>query len=175
MDQIDVLESGAIDWIGRQRERYRSTGSPLAPEFRRALQHHYAQEVLESVRVVMVAQIENPDFYAELALAGYQIPLDFRRVEGITYGDVVLLRNRTREKSVEISLRFHELVHVVQYSILGVEEFGRRYVRGWAANGFSYSAIPLEVDAYQLQAQFEIGSQFNVVEAVRERLNRHGV
>ena len=145
------------------------------PDYSTAIQHHYDQEVLESVRVVMVAQIENPDFYAQLALAGYQIPLDFRQMEGITYGDVVLLRNRTRENSAEVSLRFHELVHVVQYSILGVEEFGRRYVRGWSANGFSYSAIPLEVDAYQLQALFEIGSQFDVVEAVRERLNRHGV
>jgi hypothetical protein len=46
-------------------------------------------------------------------------------------------------------------VHVVQYRILGVAAFVRRYVLGWANNGRRYEAIPLERDAYELQARFE--------------------
>jgi hypothetical protein len=30
------------------------------------------------------------------------------------------------------------LVHVVQYDLLGVDEFMDQYVTGWAQNGFDY-------------------------------------
>ena len=50
-------------------------------------------------------------------------------------------------------LLFHELVHVVQYEKLGVAEFAAKYVRGFLSGG-SYEAIPLEMNACELDARF---------------------
>jgi hypothetical protein len=50
-------------------------------------------------------------------------------------------------------LLFHELVHVVQYEKLGFAEFAAKYVKGFLSGG-SYEAIPLEMNAYELDAQF---------------------
>jgi hypothetical protein len=45
-------------------------------------------------------------------------------------------------------------VHVVQYSLLGVDEFVAGYVTDWARNGFRYDRIPLEQDACELEKRF---------------------
>jgi len=50
-------------------------------------------------------------------------------------------------------LLFHELVHVVQYEKLGIVNFAAKYVNGFLSGG-SYEAIPLEMNAYQLDARF---------------------
>jgi hypothetical protein len=76
----------------------------------------------------------------------------------ITLGDTVVLNRRFVEEPAPVELLFHELVHVVQYEVLGVEAFTRRYVGGWASGGFSYANIPLERMAYRLQAEFETGT-----------------
>jgi hypothetical protein len=66
-------------------------------------------------------------------------------------------------------LLFHELVHVEQYRQLGIPRFSELYVRGFL-NGRSYEAIPLEVNAYALERQFEENpaQQFSVAEEVQQ-------
>ena len=62
---------------------------------------------------------------------------------------------------------FHELVHVIQYELPGVDEFIRQYIIGFAAGNFDYYAIALERMAYEFQARFEIlppGASFPVGE-----------
>jgi len=58
-------------------------------------------------------------------------------------------------------------------TILGVNEFLRQYVVGFAEGGFDYNAIPLERQAYELQRRFEIlppGMTFSVREDIRRFL-----
>ena len=55
------------------------------------------------------------------------------------------------------------LVHVVQYRLLGIEEFARLYVRGYLHGG--YDGTPLEICAYQLDGRFIMGSVGFDVEA----------
>ena len=62
----------------------------------------------------------------------------------ITFVDTVV-----SHEAVTGRLLFHKLVHVVQYEKLGLPEFAAKYVRGFL-NGGSYDAIPLEMNAYQL-------------------------
>lgn len=76
----------------------------------------------------------------------------------ITFVDTVVVNRRFVEEPTPVELLFHELVHAVQYEVLGAEAFIRRYVDGWAAGGFSYANIPLERMAYRLQADFEAGT-----------------
>ena len=167
------LISNGAGWVKAQRERFRSLGAPVAAADRSALVPYFDPGLLDLVRVASVPMIENPAFYRELEQAGYGIPLDFRQMAGITFNDTVLVaRSLNLGGEPWASLLFHELVHVVQYRTLGVDEFIARYVLGWAANGFDYSAIPLEQDAYDLQRRFEAGESFSVELEVSRRLER---
>ena len=67
---------------------------------------------------------------------------------------------------------FHELVHAVQYDLLGPEKFVELYLLGWINQGFNYAAIPLEMDAYDLQNRYEAdpASPFPVEDEVSRSL-----
>jgi hypothetical protein len=43
----------------------------------------------------------------------------------------------------------------VQYDLLGPDKFVELYILGWVNQGFNYAAIPLEMDAYELQNRYE--------------------
>ena len=121
----------------------------------------------------MVPVIENPGFYSEFE--DMEIPgiLDFSFAAGITFKDTIVVSQRyLRHPSPPLALLFHELVHVVQYQVLGVQEFIESYIAGWAKNGFDYSGIPLEVEAYRLGHRFEKnpGQTFSVIAEVRKGL-----
>jgi hypothetical protein len=82
--------------------------------------------------------------------------IDFAQGGGITFIDTILVsKERTPPGPVPLSLVFHELVHVVQNDLVGVDEFVSHYVKGWFAHGQEYTAIPIERQAYDLQARYE--------------------
>jgi hypothetical protein len=87
----------------------------------------------------------------------------------ITFVDTVV-----SHEAFTANLLFHELVHVVQYAKLGLKEFAAKYVRGFL-NGGSYEAIPLEMNAYELDARFAAAPQkaFSVVGEVQQWID-HG-
>jgi hypothetical protein len=62
------------------------------------------------------------------------------------------------------SLLFHELVHVVQYRLLGVSAFANLYVRGFLRGGSDHD-IPLECCAFELEHRFVTGNTAFSVEA----------
>jgi hypothetical protein len=67
-------------------------------------------------------------------------------------------------------LHFHELIHVVQWSKLGIEQFLLTY--GLGILQFGYERSPLEAIAYELQARFQKATEFpNLIEYVE----RHAV
>lgn len=84
------------------------------------------------VRFASVPEIPNPDFYSEF-------PEDFPKLNlkgmvAFTMIDTVAESQRLKPTpGTENATRFHELVHVVQGQILGVDEVVRRYLRQWAA------------------------------------------
>lgn len=76
-----------------------------------------------------------------------QIPL-----AGITYKDTFFINQNHRSES----LHFHELIHVVQWERLGVDNFLLAY--GVGLLQFGYEKSPLEQMAYTLQRIFETGT-----------------
>ena len=79
-------------------------------------------------------------------------------MDGITYVDTFFI-NHLRQTE---SLHFHELVHVVQWERLGVDNFLLAYGVGLMQSGDLYQTFedvylnsPLEQMAYSLQAGFE--------------------
>jgi hypothetical protein len=157
-------------WVRAERNRHRPRGIAIGGPARQVLTSFFTPETLDLVRVASVTRIENPGFYAAIEERGEPIPIDFRPMAGITFIDTVLLAEDAMARTFQplISLLTHELIHVVQYSLLGVDAFIDRYVRGWADNGKVYEKIPLERDAIDLQTRFDsaLGRPFSMEQAV---------
>ena len=95
---------------------------------------------------------------------------DFAEMAAITFSDVVVSHEPFTNR-----LLSHELVHVEQYRQLGIPRFAEMNVRGILSGG-GYDGIPLEVNAYTLDARFERSPQqrFSVADDVSNwiRANR---
>ena len=151
-------------FVAAQREAFLPVSEPISEEERAVLRPHFGHTVLQASRVAWVDEIANPGFYAELERLGAPSPLDFRLMSGITFVDVMVMsRSQFEGPATWRPLLFHELVHVVQYRVLGIDRFVLEYVEGWARNSFFYEAIPLERMAYELQGRFDLAaSRFSV-------------
>ena len=153
------------NWVRTQRAAHRSAGRPLSFEETSALASFFEPTILAKARLTNIPVIPNPPFYAPLLAQGIPIPLDFSQTSGITFDDTILLSDSVPvEPGAFLPLLFHELVHVVQFEVAGIEGFVSRYVIGWAENGFEYARIPAEAQAYSLDARFSAnpGAPFSV-------------
>jgi hypothetical protein len=109
----------------------------------------YPKELLESTRVLIADEICYPPL-EQFGLVEFK-SLQETTWSGITFDDIYYLRRDV----VSPVLHFHELVHVVQYQRLGIEQFLWAYSIGLALH--RYEDSPLEKMAYDLQLEFEHG------------------
>lgn len=109
----------------------------------------FPQELLERAKVVTVPRVPFPpvDRFGLPELASVQ-QMSFA---GITFKDTFFLQQGQASES----LHFHELVHVVQWEKLGVDNFLLAYGVGLVQ--FGYEQSPLEKLAYSLQESFDNG------------------
>lgn len=153
---VHFMITNGISWVSSQRDFHRPRARTLSDYEKGSLARFFSSETLDEARICFVPMIKNPDFFAVFETAELPIPFDFRLMHGITFDDTILISEiRDPAENRWMPLLFHELVHMVQYKILGLEGFMQRYVVGWAENGRQYMKIPLEVQAYTLQAHFE--------------------
>ena len=93
---------------------------------------------------------------------------DFERGDwdGITYLDTFFVRH---SRASDERLYFHELIHVLQWRLLGPERFLAAYADGYEK--FGYRNSPLEVMAYNAEDAFvKIVQPFNAIKLVEEQL-----
>ena len=109
----------------------------------------FPQEFLERAKVVTVPLVPFPpvDRFGLPELASLQ----HMSFAGITFKDTFFLQQGQNSES----LHFHELVHVVQWARLGVDNFLLAYGVGLVQ--FGYEQSPLEQMAYSLQQAFDNG------------------
>ncbi len=174
---VSYLAENAAHWIEGQRAQHRVHADPLPDTTQAALSGFFAQETLDRVRIRHVPGIDNPSFYKEFEEAGESIPLDFKVWAAITVGDVLLVNGEQVPGPPSHSVVFHEMVHVVQYDVLGIHEFARRYVTPFIQSRFNYMSIPLESDAFDLQGRFEewSGDPFSAETEIRSRIGAPGL
>lgn len=151
-EQVASVIKQVAAYIAEQQQAYRPEGVPLNPNQVATMRPFFPASSLESARIVVLAEerIHNPTFYGELVQMGFgagSLP-DFAEMAAITFLDTVVSHGPYNSRTL-----FHELVHVVQYEKLGLVEFAAKYVRGFLSGG-SYEAIPLEINAYELDAGF---------------------
>ena len=73
---------------------------------------------------------------------------DFAHLASFTYIDVIVFNDQITSRPL-----FHGLVHVAQMAVLGLDRYVDLYVRRFVKHR-SWIAIPLEAQAFQLDARF---------------------
>lgn len=174
---LTALIDQGLSWVREQQARFLRSSRKLYPEEKKSLGGFFLPETLALARVAHVFQIEDPPFLSQWRAKGVVGLLDFRQMAGITFVDTIVVATRFRHSNANfISLLFHELVHVVQFRVLTPEVMITQYLQGWAENGFEYYRIPLEVQAYDLQREFESNAPpFSAEDRVRQTLSLKGV
>ena len=147
-------------WIATTVAGYSPNATPVAALGFERLPRYFPEAVLRDTKAVTVTRIPFPPITAvglpELAT------LEQMAVAGITFNDLCLVHEGLRSESVY----FHELVHAVQWTALGVDGFLLTYAAGLLQYGYARS--PLETMAFDLQSQFDRGHEMAcVVETVR--------
>ena len=152
-----------VDWIQNTLAEHATAAQPVASLGFSRLPHYYDETTLVSAKVVSLSRVPVPP----LSAMGFDRFSDFERMDvaGITYLDTYFVR--AEHANVE-SLHFHELVHVIQWWLLGPEKFLALYADG--LERFGYRNSPLEVMAYNLQARFEREAQPFSVEGACQSL-----
>jgi len=153
----------AASYIRRQHDHLLEQSRPLSAQQRSRLNPFFASTTLNAVRLVKEF-VPAPPLYRFIRRLGVHTLPELSTIAGITFLDVIVHSERLLD-----SLLFHEMVHVVQYEVLGLQRFAECYVRGFLSSG-SYDNIPLETQAYSLGRRFEQCPRetFSVLEEVRE-------
>jgi hypothetical protein len=110
----------------------------------------FPQDVLQRTKVVTLPRVPFPpvDRFGLPELA----PIQQISFAGITFKDTFFVQQGQGSES----LHFHEMVHVVQWARLGVDNFLLAYGVGLVQ--FGYERSPLEQMAYALQETFDAGN-----------------
>jgi hypothetical protein len=151
-------------YIVRERDRLSVSATVLPDAARATVRSYFLPEDLDRVRTIECDPLPVSDlpFRGTARCLGLDLP-DVSLAAAITFDHVIAAR-----EPLAPALLFHELVHAVQYRLLGVREFARLYVRGLLFEG-GYDGIPLERCAYELGCRFEIaGAPFDVAGEIRE-------
>lgn len=139
-------------YIKSQRARFLPWAKPLSDEAKRRFAGYFSEDILNEVRVAEGVSL-----------------LAMPWVAAMTFDNVIASRVPCFG-----SLLFHEMVHVTQYRVLGIDQFAEMYVREFLRTR-RYEAIPLEACAYELERRFvEDEEPFSVEAEVRARLGVAG-
>jgi len=117
-----------------------------------------------SAKVVSVDELPIPP----LSSWGLTRFADFERgnFNGVTYLNTFFIK---RDDLRNEAIYFHELIHVIQWRILGPEQFLTLYADG--LERFGYRDSPLEKMAYDAEAAFTANEIFNAEEMVARKLS----
>ncbi len=155
MSDLSVFRSKLPDiqeWIDETLEKYSDRAIPVTsipfPNLRNVL----PSDILEKTRFVVIdGPLPVPPLYSNMGLKGLKKFEEGKgKYDGITYKDTYFIKLKHLQSE---KLHFHELVHVVQWAKLGVDNFLLAYGAGMMLSG--YRGSPLEEMAYSLADEFD--------------------
>lgn len=149
-----------IEWIRQALAQHAPAARSVASFGFSRLPQYYSQDILSETKVVVVPMLPFPPL-ASMGITQFTgfDPMDPNN-EGVAYLDTYFVRADLAHTE---RLHFHELVHIVQWRMLGPEQFLADCAHG--LKHFGYPNYPLETMAYGLQKRFECETQPFSVEA----------
>jgi len=154
------------DWISKTLAAHAPKAKSAASFNFQKLPLYHSNELLARAKVVVVDKCPVPP----VSTIGLTQFADFENMNarGIAYLDTYFVLWHEAEQE---SLHFHELVHVIQWQLLGAERFLALYADGLEKHG--YRNGPLEVMAYNHEARFNSTEPpYSVEAAVRQQLQQ---
>jgi len=153
-----------LGWIRKTLAEHAPNARSVASLGFKRLSVYFSPAVLGRAKVVYVEKVPAPP----LSAIGLRQFSDFENMDagGITYLDTFFSRNEMRGNEAH---HFHELVHVVQWEVMGPRAFIGAYADGLERIG--YRASPLETMAYTLESVFRsVPAPFNAGAIIREQI-----
>lgn len=165
-EQFEATYPQIIGWIQKTLEEHKSqTRSVESMGFQR-LPQYFPRQLLTQAKVIHVDVVPMPPLSA-IGLSQFA-GFENMQADGITYIDTFFMRNQRKQ---EESIYFHELIHVVQWLILGPKFFIAAYADG--LERIDYRPSPLEMMAYTLESVFRHSKHpFDAVTVVKEQLSQ---
>jgi len=163
-EQFRAIAPLLIGWIKQTLTDHAGVARSVASFGFLRLSRYFSSELLTSAKVVVVDRVPTPPLSA-LGATGFE---DFENMDaaGITYLDTYFVQKGEAGKE---SLHFHELIHIVQWRLLGSDGFLAAYADGLAR--FGYRNSPFEVMAYDMQDRFDTSPMpFNAEQEVADAL-----
>jgi hypothetical protein len=165
-EQFQAVFPHFMAWIERLLRAHANVAQPVAAKGFQRLPLYFSQPLLQSAKCVVVERVPMPPLTA-LGLSQFA---EFERADnsGVTYLDTYFVK---RDRATDEPLHFHELIHVVQWRLLGPERFLSTYAAGLEAYGYRNS--PLEVMAFEAEAGFaQTAEAFDAEQWVADELRR---
>jgi hypothetical protein len=151
-------------WIQKTLAAHEKDAQPIASMRFARLPLYFDHSLLEVAKFITVDRVPIPPL-SDMRLERFAA-LERGDFDGITYLDRYFIK---RVVVTEEALHFHELIHVIQWRLLGPEAFLTAYAIG--LDEFGYENSPLEKMAYDAEALFKRSSAIFAAEKfVAERL-----
>ena len=146
-DEFAAVYPVVLDWIRQTIAEHEDSAKIIAVRGFKRLPLYFSQELLNTTKVVIISRVPIPP----LSSMGLHRFGDFERgdFDGVTYLSTYFVKHT---KAADEELHFHELIHIVQWRLLGPERFLKLYADGLERYG--YQDNPLETMAYAAQAEF---------------------
>lgn len=152
------------EWISQTLNAAEDDQMPLSRDLLKSLSNYFPMEFLNQARVIPVDRCPSVPL-SEMGFSGFK-EFEQQIARGITFRNCYFVEKFSER---DASLHFHELVHTVQWQILGEEAFILTYVAGLLSNGYRNS--PLEEMAFSLQNRFERSNEkFDTPKEIKSRL-----
>jgi hypothetical protein len=134
-------------WIEKTLEFYEERAKPVASMHFMRLPLYFDPSLLETTKFIAIDRLPMPPLSA-MGLSRFAV-FEQGDFNGITYLDKYFIKQTV---VTEEALHFHELIHVIQWRLLGPEDFLAAYANG--LDEFGYENSPLEKMAYDAEATF---------------------
>ncbi len=153
-------------WVEKTLTAYEKDAQPIAAMRFARLPLYFDQALLETTKFIPIDRVPMPPLSA-MGLSRFAA-FEQGDFDGVTYLNRYFIK---RTVVAEEALHFHELIHVIQWRLLGPEGFLAAYANG--LDEFGYESSPLEKMASEAEAAFKRSSAIFAAEKfVAEQLAR---
>jgi hypothetical protein len=164
-EEFQTIYPHVVAWIRQTLVAHANKAQTVASRGFTRLPLYFSGELLASTKFVALERLPMPPLSA-LGLSQFA-QFDCGDFDGITYLDTFFLK---LHRVADERLHFHELIHVIQWQLLGPASFLTAYADG--LERFGYRESPLEMMAHDAEELFSQSPEiFDAEKLVARKLN----
>lgn len=155
----------AVNWVSDLFKQYEAVAESINVFGFKRLPRYFNESHLNKVKVVLVDEVPTMPVYSKWGIEPLkEFELNNKAAwGGEAYGNMVFIRKDCIEDE---GLMMHEVIHTVQYELMGVTPFLFAY--GFECATYGYPDGPLEQMARKLEDNFRKNNEFfNVEDCIR--------